>query len=182
MKRPAVPIAVIAVAAALFGLLVYGIAAGGNDTTLDDAVKRGERPVAPGADLERRKVDGTGSLKLADLRGEIVVLNFWGSWCEPCKDEAPVLKRIHERLADAGKGTVLGATYNDPTADTLAFERENDIDYPSVQDVSTDLYDEFGGTGVPETFVIDPQGRITAISRGQVSEEFLDTALRKLGA
>ena len=182
MKRPAVPIAVITVAAALFGLLVYGIAAGGNDTTLDDAVKRGDRPTAPGATLARKKVDGTGTLKLADFRGQIVVLNFWGSWCEPCKDEAPVLQRIHERLADAGKGTVLGATYNDATTDSIAFERENDIRYPSVQDISTDLYDKFGGTGVPETFVIDPQGRITAISRGQVSEAFLDTALRKLGA
>ncbi len=135
MKRPAVPIVVITVAAALFGLLVYGIAAGGNDTTLDDAVKRGDRPTAPGATLDRKKVDGSGTLKLADLRGQIVVLNFWGSWCEPCKDEAPVLRRMHDRLADAGKGTVLGATYNDATTDSIAFERENDIRYPSVQDV-----------------------------------------------
>jgi len=182
VKRPVVPVVVIAVAALLVGLLVYGLVAGGNDTTLDDAVKRGDKPTAPGAQLERRNVDGSGTLRLADLRGKVVVLNFWGSWCEPCKEEAPVLQRIHERLARAGRGTVLGATYNDPTTDSLKFERENGITYPSVQDVSTELYDEFGGTGVPETFVIDPQGRVIAISRGQVSEPFLDAALKRLGA
>lgn len=182
VKRPAVPVLVIAVAALLVGLLTYGLVAGGNDTTLDDAISRGERPAAPNAGLELPLNDGGGSRSLQDVRGKIVVLNFWASWCEPCKDEAPVLEKIHQRLANAGKGMVLGATYDDAITDARKFEREFGISYTSVRDVDTKLYQGFGGTGVPETFVLDPEGRITAISRGQVTEDFLDTALTKLGA
>ncbi len=182
MKRPAVPVLVIVVAALLVGLLSYGLVAGGNDTTIDDAIRRGERPAAPQASLKLPLNDGTGSRSLTDVRGQIVVLNFWASWCEPCKDEAPVLEKIHKRLSNAGKGMVLGALFDDAISDAKEFEREFGLTYPSVRDVGTELYQGFGGTGVPETFVLDPQGRITAISRGQVSEEFLDRALKKLGA
>lgn len=183
VKRPVVPMMVIAVAAALVGLLVYGLAAnGGTDTTLDDAVKRGSRPTAPKASLQRPRLDGRGSTSLADLRGKIVVLNFWASWCDPCEDEAPVLQQIQERLQRADKGTVLGATWNDSITDAKSFEEKYDITYPSVRDVDTTLYEAFGGTGIPETFVIDPEGKVVAVSRGQVSEQFLDDALKKLGA
>ncbi|MTD43971.1 redoxin domain-containing protein [Conexibacter sp. W3-3-2] len=182
VKRPAVPALVIAVAALLVGLLTYGLVAGGTDTTLDDAVARGDRPAAPEATRELPLNDGSGTRSLADERGKIVVLNFWASWCEPCKDEAPVLEKIHRRLSDAGKGMVLGALFDDAIADARAFEREFGLTYPSMRDVDSELYKGFGGTGVPETFVLDPAGRVTAVSRGQVSEAFLDEALRKLGA
>jgi len=183
VKRPVVPMMVIAIAAALVGLLVYGLtASSGTDTTLDDAVKRGSRPTAPKASLQRPQLDGKGFTRLSDLRGKIVVLNFWASWCEPCQDEAPVLQRIHERLRRARAGTVLGATWNDSITDAQEFEKQHAITYPSVRDVDTTLYEGFGGTGIPETFVIDPEGRVVAVSRGQVSEEFLDDALKKLGA
>jgi cytochrome c biogenesis protein CcmG/thiol:disulfide interchange protein DsbE len=183
VKRPAVPIAVILVAASLVGLLVYGLVANsGTDTTLDDAVKKGSRPQAPKATLARPRLDDRGSTSLADQRGKIVVLNFWASWCDPCEDEAPVLQQIQQRLERAGKGTVLGATWNDSITDAKAFEAKNDITYPSVRDVDTTLYEAFGGTGIPETFVIDPEGKVVAVSRGQVSAQFLDDALKKLGA
>lgn len=182
MKRPAVPALVIVVAALLVGLLTYGIVAGGNDTTLDDAISRGETPAAPQAGLRLPLNDGTGERSLRDERGKIVVLNFWASWCEPCKDEAPVLEKVHQRLAKSGKGMVLGALFDDAIADAREFEEEFGLTYPSVRDVDSELYSGFGGTGVPETFVLNAKGEITAISRGQVSEEFLDTALKKLGA
>ena len=182
MKRPAVPALVIVVAALLVGLLTYGLVAGGNDTTIDDAIRRGETPPAPNASLELPLNDGSGTRSLADVRGQVVVLNFWASWCEPCKDEAPVLEKIHKRLSNAGKGMVLGALFDDAVTDAREFEREFGLTYPSVRDIDTELYQGFGGTGVPETFVLDPQGRVTAISRGQVDEAFLDRALKKLGA
>lgn len=181
MQRSAVPLVVIAIAAALVGLLAYGLVAAGDDTTLDDAVKRGERPTAPGASIARPLLDGSGSAKLADYRGKVVVLNFWASWCEPCLAEAPVLERAQQRLEKAGAGTVLGATYQDATKDSQDFERENGLSYPSIRDVDTELYEEFGGTGIPETFVIDGEGRVVALARGQVKQDFIDDALDKAG-
>jgi cytochrome c biogenesis protein CcmG/thiol:disulfide interchange protein DsbE len=180
VKRPAVPIAVVVVSALLVGLLVYGVAGGGTNTTLDDAVKAGERPVAPASDIARPLLVG-GSVRLADFRGEVVVLNFWASWCEPCRAEAPLLQAAQERLQRAGAGTVLGATHTDATADSKEFEEELGLDFPSVRDVDLELFRAFGGTGVPETHVIDREGRVVALSRGQVSEGFLAEALDRAG-
>jgi cytochrome c biogenesis protein CcmG/thiol:disulfide interchange protein DsbE len=178
-RRSVVPAVVVVLAAALIGLLIYGVVKGGNDTTLDDAVKRGDLPAAPGMTMARPLLNGDGTAKLADYRGKIVVLNFWASWCDPCAAEAPVLERVHRRLQSAGAGTVLGATYSDAVGDSRAFEREHDVAYPSVRDVATKLARKYGTKNLPETFVIDRRGRIVAISRGQVSQKFLDVALAK---
>jgi cytochrome c biogenesis protein CcmG/thiol:disulfide interchange protein DsbE len=166
-------------AAALVGLLVYGVVQRGEDTTLDDAVKSGRRPTAPGATLKRPLLNGAGERAIADLKGKVVVLNFWASWCEPCRAEAKVLERAHASLSQADRGTVLGATYNDATDDSKKFEREFRITYPSVRDVGTDLAREYGTRALPETFVLDKHGRVVAISRGQITQRFLDHALQK---
>lgn len=176
-RRSVVPTVVVVLAAALIGLLVYGVVRGGDDTSLDDAVKRGDLPAAPGATLQRPLLAGGGTRSLADLRGQVVVLNFWASWCEPCSAEAPVLNRAQARLK--GVGTVLGATYLDTPSDSLRFEREHRVTYPSVRDTETQLARQYGTKNLPETFVLDRRGRIVAISRGQVSQRFLDAAIAK---
>ena len=124
-------------------------------------------------------LDGTGQKALADFRGQIVVLNFWASWCAPCADEAPILERVHKRLQARNAGTVLGATYSDSPSASRRFERRYRITYPSVRDVDTDLAEQYGTRNLPETFVLDREGRIVAVSRGQVSQEFLDRAIAK---
>jgi cytochrome c biogenesis protein CcmG, thiol:disulfide interchange protein DsbE len=177
-RRPVVPIVVGLLAAALVGLLVYGVVHGGQDTTLDDAVKDGKRPDAPGLNIRRPLLGDDGQRRsLADYRGQVVVLNFWASWCEPCRAEAPILQKTQAKLTAAHAGTVLGATYNDAAADSTAFEREFKVSYPSLRDVGTDLADEYGTRALPETFVLDREGKVVAISRGQVTQKFLDNAI-----
>jgi cytochrome c biogenesis protein CcmG/thiol:disulfide interchange protein DsbE len=178
-RRPVVPAVVALLAAALVGLLVYGVVHGGDNTTLDDAVKAGKLPTAPGAGLKRPMLDGSGEKSLADYKGQVVVLNFWASWCEPCKAEAPVLQNAQTALASANAGTVLGATYEDTVDDSKGFERSRNITYPSVRDLGTNLARKYGTNKLPETFVLDRQGRVVAISRGQISQKFLDQALAK---
>jgi cytochrome c biogenesis protein CcmG/thiol:disulfide interchange protein DsbE len=161
---------------ALLALLVYGLLGVGGSTTLDDAVSDGERPEAPSIELPT--VDG-GTAQLADFRGRPVVLNFWASWCEPCEDEAPALRRAQARLARAG-GTVLGVTVEDAREDSRAFAREFGLAFPSLRDVGGRLGQAYGTNGVPETFVIDRQGRVAALQRGSVDDRFLERALAEV--
>src|SRR5262245_57258788 len=119
MKRSAVPFVAIIAVAALVGLLVYGVAAKSEDKTLDEAVTKKELPAAPSRNLPVLGGDGTSSL--AAYKGKVVVLNFWASWCEPCKDEAPELEKAQKRLQADGDGTVLGVTYRDQSGDSEAF-------------------------------------------------------------
>lgn len=172
MLRTAPALAVFA-ALALVALLVYGVVAGGSSTTLDDAVKAGDRPAAPVRTLPT--LDG-GKGSLADYEGKPVLLNFWASWCEPCKDEAPVLERAHERLKREG-GVVLGVTVSDQSDDSRAFMKEHGLTFGSLRDVESRLGQDYGTTGVPETFVIDRDGKIAAISRGAIDQAFVDRAL-----
>jgi cytochrome c biogenesis protein CcmG/thiol:disulfide interchange protein DsbE len=173
VNRTYVSLAVLG-ALALVALLVYGVVGVGESTTLDDAVKRGERPAAPVRALPRL---GGGEGSLADFRGRPVVLNFWASWCEPCKDESPALMRAHRRLQRAG-GTVLGVTVSDASGDSRRFAERYGLTYPSLRDIEDELGEDYGRTGVPETFVIDRGGRIAALSRGSVDDRWLDRALR----
>jgi cytochrome c biogenesis protein CcmG/thiol:disulfide interchange protein DsbE len=176
-KKPVVPIVVVVVATALVALLVYGVVHGGQNTTLDDAVKQGKHPSAPGYDMERPVLNGEGQKSLADYKGQVVVLNFWASWCEPCRGEAPILEKAQRSLTSTHAGTVLGATYNDAPEDSAKFEHEFKVAYPSLRDVGTELAQKYGTRALPETFVIDKNGKIVAISRGAVKQSWLDNAI-----
>jgi cytochrome c biogenesis protein CcmG/thiol:disulfide interchange protein DsbE len=181
VQRAGIPIVVGVLATALVGLLIYGVVQRGEDTGLDTKVEQGARPAAPGRDVELPLLQGEGRRSLSDFGGKVVVLNFWASWCGPCEREAPALQRVQRRLERNG-GTVFGVTYKDYAADSRGFVRRFGLTYPTVRDDRLDLAPKYGTNKLPETFVLDPRGRIVAISRGEVSERFLDDAVRRAEA
>jgi cytochrome c biogenesis protein CcmG, thiol:disulfide interchange protein DsbE len=178
VKRSAVPAVALVLALLLVGLLAYGVVARRDDTSLDNAVRKGRRPEAPGRTVGLPPLDGGRSTSLADLRGRVVVLNFWASWCDPCRREAPALERTQRTLARAG-GTVVGVTYKDYAADSRGFVRKYGVSYPTLRDDKLRLAPKFGTTKLPETFVLDRRGRVVAISRGEVDEAFLRRAVAR---
>ena len=164
-------------AAALVGLLAYGLIAKGNDTSIDQAVAAGRPVAAPVATLPRLTGAGTGSL--AQYRGRPVLLNAWASWCPPCKSEMPLLERAHRRMQRAG-GTVLGIDVQDDRQSALAFLRHKGVTFPSLRDRDRSYVQQFGVTGYPETFLIDREGRVAALRRFPVTRQWLDQHLTPL--
>ena len=172
MRRSFSPFVIAAVVGVLcvLGLLAYGLLQTGTDDGLDSAVARGERPVAPAFELGR--LGGGGRASLVDYRGKVVVLNFWGSWCKPCRDESPLLERWHRRISDRG-ATVLGIDALDVTSDALDFVDEFGLTYPMVKDTDEAVGRDYAISGYPETFVVDRRGRIVALKRGPVDDAFM---------
>jgi cytochrome c biogenesis protein CcmG/thiol:disulfide interchange protein DsbE len=112
----------------------------------------------PAPDFTMTTYDGQ-EYRLSDLRGKVVIVNFWASWCIPCHDEAPALQRVYERYKDRGV-EMLGVAYTDTDTNALAFIDKYDMTYPTGPDTGTRISDRYNIIGVPETFVIDQQGNI----------------------
>ncbi|NUR08535.1 MAG: TlpA family protein disulfide reductase [Nocardioidaceae bacterium] len=127
--------------------------------------------------VEGSTLDGK-QVALSDLRGRVVVVNVWGSWCPPCRAEAPMLGQAARDLAEQDVA-FLGIDSRDPSkAAAQAFVREKRIPYPSIYDPSGKTLLAFRGTlspnSIPSTIVIDPQGRVAGSVLGQVSRTTLD--------
>jgi cytochrome c biogenesis protein CcmG, thiol:disulfide interchange protein DsbE len=179
MRRFMLPGLVVCAAAALLALLVFGVARQSNDTSIDAAVARGERPATPNAAMALPVLGSSAKESLSELRGKVVVLNVFASWCDPCKAEAPVLEQA-ERQIQGRNATILGVTYLDNSTDSQQFVRRQHITYPVIRDISGNFVRAFGTTGVPETFVIDRRGRIAALRRYQLNTQWLQQTLPKL--
>jgi cytochrome c biogenesis protein CcmG/thiol:disulfide interchange protein DsbE len=179
MRRFVVPGAVSLAAAALIALLIFAVANQGTDNSIDAQLLRGVRPPAPEAHVVLPGLGSTPSLSLAELRGKVVVINLFASWCTPCQSEAPILDRTQRQLAKQD-ATVLGVTYRDTTGDAEQFVRQEHIDYPVVRDVGGGFARAYGANGIPETFVIDRQGRVAAVRRYQLAGDWLQTTLAKV--
>ncbi len=176
-------LAVIAIVAALAlaALLIYGVVAKDSDkSTIDTSLAQGKPVVAPS---ELLPVLGSNIKQdLGDYRGKIVVLNFWASWCEPCRSEAKALEAFQKEL-QAHNGTVLGVDFRDTQPDAKAFKKEFGITYPSLRDSEGKLAARYGTQALPETFVINRSGKIVDLRRGEVNakdlHEMVDPLIEK---
>jgi len=120
-------------------------------------------------DFEAELLDGSGTLALADLQGQPALINFWASWCVPCRAEAPILKGAYERYGD--EVAFIGVNIKDSRDDALAFDEEFSLDYPDVRDQGSVIFSDYGLTGQPETFLIDEDGKIAQHINGPLPDE-----------
>jgi cytochrome c biogenesis protein CcmG, thiol:disulfide interchange protein DsbE len=174
-SRYAVPASLAVLA--LLALLGYAVLSVGGDRSLDRAVAAGQRRPAPPMSLSA--LGGPGKRSLDDYRGKVVVVNFWASWCPPCREEAPLLESWQRQLEAQG-GTVVGVDVLDVTGDALSFAHRSGITYPLVRDRDGSSARDFGVAGYPETVVIDRRGRVAAVQRGPVDQQFFAKTLAPL--
>ncbi len=157
-------------AVAFIALLAFGL------------FKAAPAELTPGArapDIELPLLEGTGVLSSDDLEGRPVVLNFWASWCIPCKEEAPLLERAWREYRDDGV-VFVGVNIKDSVTDATEFIERFDITYPIVRDEREELVSKLGVYGIPETFFIDHRWRFLASVAGTEQAERQGTVV--LGA
>lgn len=170
-KRSPFAIPVFIAVAALLALLTYGVVVKQGGNKYDNAVAEGER--LPATVREVRVLGGDKTTSLEDYRGKVVLLNFWASWCEPCKAESPAIERAYKKYKDQGF-VVLGADVDDLSKDAKQFISENKLTYPILRYSSSDATKDFGTKRMPESFVIDRDGNVVALQRFQVDDAWLE--------
>lgn len=133
--------------------------------------------VARAPDFTLGRLDRPGDLRFASLRGKAVVVNFWASWCYPCKRETPTLERAWKRYN--GRVVVLGVDVNDFSGDARKFMRRHGLTYPVVHDNGNVTSPKYGLTGLPETFFVTSRGRVVAHVAGEVSASDLRSGIEQ---
>jgi cytochrome c biogenesis protein CcmG/thiol:disulfide interchange protein DsbE len=179
MRRLAIPGLIVTAAVALLALLAFGVSNQGTNSSIDSAVSRGLRPPSPSAHMALQVLGSSASQSLAAFRGKVVVLNVFASWCTPCQAEARILDREQQTLVKRG-GTIVGVTYKDASSASQAFVRQQHITYPVLRDVGGSFAQSWGVDGVPETFVIDREGRVVALRRYQLAGSWLERSVAPL--
>jgi cytochrome c biogenesis protein CcmG/thiol:disulfide interchange protein DsbE len=177
----------ISILALLLALLVLRTVARDAGPHLVSEVKAGNKPLAPDFDLpvlwphaetwpaKLRGALADGRVSPSELRGHPVVMNFWASWCVPCKAEAPRLVASARR--HAGAVVFLGVDVQDFESDARSFLERYDTNYVSVRDGGSSTYENYGLTGIPETYYLDARGRVVVHAVGEISPEELEAGI-----
>jgi cytochrome c biogenesis protein CcmG, thiol:disulfide interchange protein DsbE len=118
-----------------------------------------------------------GRVRLAELRGRPVVLNFWASWCPPCLAEMPEFQRVHRRLGE--RVAFLGVNQRDQAQAAEELARSTGVTYPLAVDTAGRSFDAFGGLGMPTTVLIGADGTVADIFAGQLDEPLLRERIRR---
>jgi cytochrome c biogenesis protein CcmG/thiol:disulfide interchange protein DsbE len=158
-------------------------------SNLANAIIAGERPAAPALPTDEIARDGAPGLpdwyratpdghQRPNPDGEVLVVNWWASWCGPCRDEAPILRELADDYD--GRVTVVGldAGFEDLESDARAFVREHELDFPIVRGTRAD-HDAWGVRGYPETYVVGTDGRISSFINGPIDEQTLRGLLER---
>jgi cytochrome c biogenesis protein CcmG, thiol:disulfide interchange protein DsbE len=124
-------------------------------------------------------LDGDGRVTLAAHRGRPVVVNFWASWCEPCKRETPALVAFSKAHPEVD---VVGLATTDRPADSRAFAKRYGVPYPLGVDRSGDVGNRYGIAGLPTTIIVDQQGRVFVSWSGPITQDDLERFAKELGA
>ena len=147
---------------AIGGLVIAEIATSGDSTG------------RPAPQLPTQVLSGH-RVTLASLRGKPAVVNFWASWCGPCKKEAPQLEGLAKSLH--GKASLVGVDWNDAADNARSFISENHWSYPVLRDGAGEVGNAYGLTGLPTTFVLDAKGDIAETLRGPQTASSIQSAL-----
>ncbi|MFC4639581.1 TlpA family protein disulfide reductase [Deinococcus hohokamensis] len=132
-------------------------------------------------DFKLQTLDGS-ALQLSALQGRPVVVNFWASWCGPCREEAPLLRELSTRQAGGQGLAVVGVLFQEPREDAARnFIQEYALAYPHLRDPNSRTAINYGVAGIPETFFIDARGVVQHVDRGGLDRERLNAGLNKIG-
>jgi cytochrome c biogenesis protein CcmG, thiol:disulfide interchange protein DsbE len=155
----------VAVGALVVAVIVVAEVASGGGTASNGR----QAPPLPAKTLRPPGVD------LAELRGKPALVDFFASWCNPCAEEAPTLRKLSQNLGD--KATIVAVDWDDAGGSARAFVRKHGWTFPVLADTSGTAGENYGLVGLPTSFVLDPQGKIVATFRGPQSEARLRQAL-----
>jgi len=150
-------------------LVSYGLWGGGHSAS---------SPGKPAPDFTITLLNGE-TLSLHSLRGQVVVVNFWASWCTYCRDEAPSLERLWQKYRDRGV-IFVGIGYREVEEKAWGFIQDTGITFPNGLDPRGNITRAYGVTGVPETYVIDQEGKLRFRHIGPVEAEILAAELEQL--
>src|SRR3990172_3057506 len=152
----------------LIALLGWGVVKAAN----------GPRDAGMAPDFSLTGFDGR-TVALSQLRGQVVIINFWASWCPPCREEAAYLEQTWRKYQDRGV-VFIGVDYVDTDKEALAYIQEFDITYINGPDIGTRISQAYNIKGVPETFYVDKKGQLRGVHIGPLKAPELDQKIEEL--
>ena len=182
MSSRKIPILTVGVPLLIFFVvLIIGMLQSGRDggrPGVNDTLGEVDVTTDAYSDFQITTLDGR-ELRLSDLRGSIVMVDFWSSWCPPCRAEASVLAEAYERWSELGVEFV-GVSIWDNEEDVANFVNRHNIMYPNGIDKDGSIAVEFGVKGIPEKFFVNPQGEIVRKINGPNTSQSLDAVLTQM--